>query len=160
MPRHSISIALVWLAFACGGGETTPDEEPIAPADEGDDVAMADSVEEPAAEPANDDPAFESGGTRCMHVSPEGELLSCEEISMAGKDEASAVANCRMLGGNLEPSACPTENAVGRCQAMDGPDLEPVYPIRITHYESSLVPDAAKSAELCGQLQGTVISLP
>ncbi len=74
--------------------------------------------------------------------------------------EASAVANCRMLGGNLEPGDCPTENVVGRCQAMDGPELEPVYPIRITHYESTQVPDAAKSAELCEMLSGTVISLP
>jgi len=149
------------LALACGGSEpAAADPEPLASTGSNDPVEVEPVTEEPAAPPTPDDPAFESGDVRCLHVAPEGELLSCEEISMAGKDEPSAVANCRMLGGNLEPGACPTENVVGRCQTMDGPDLEPVYPIRITHYESTQVPDAAKSAELCEMLNGTVISLP
>ncbi len=152
------------FVVACSGATSPPVESTSSTsAPEADQPVNAEpraETEEREQVPAAATLDFDSGNMRCMHVAPEGELLSCEEISQDGVDEASARANCRMLSSELEVGTCPTDTMVGRCLAMDGPDLEPRYPIMITHYVSTLVPSAERSAELCGMLNGTVVPAP
>ncbi|MCA9612034.1 MAG: hypothetical protein R3B99_05335 [Polyangiales bacterium] len=151
------------LIVACGGTETSSTSSP-----ENDDESSGAMTEatSPAAAPSPSgptpaaEPAFVHGGLRCMHVTPEGELASCEEISEAGNDAPSAEENCAMLGARLEPGACPTAERVGRCHAMDGPELRPVYPIRISYYRSTLVADAARAQRICADLDGTFVPEP
>lgn len=119
--------------------------------------ACSDPPEEVTITPEPESTAFDASGLRCLYIAPEGELLSCEEISVAGIDQKSARENCALLNGRLERAECPTEGVVGRCLAMDGPDLEPVYAIRITHYRSSLVPSSERSRQLCADLNGTFV---
>lgn len=91
---------------------------------------------------------------RCLYA-PDGQLLSCEEISEAGAAEPSAVENCAMLGATLERGVCPTDAHIGQCLAMDGPDLTPVYPVRIHYYRSAEVPTVEVANRLCTELAGT-----
>jgi hypothetical protein len=94
-----------------------------------------------------------------MHA-PDGELLSCEEISEAGADQPSAIANCAMLGARLERGICPPVARLGQCLAMDGPDLAPIYPIRIHYYRSPEVPTVDVARRLCAELSGAFTPEP
>ncbi|MDQ3033818.1 MAG: hypothetical protein M3Y87_15485 [Myxococcota bacterium] len=123
----SAVLALVLVLGACAGSSDTPSASGATPTAERTTETPAEPTNEPATAAA---PAFVSGGVRCLHVSPEGELLSCEEISAAGTEQPSATENCAMLSGQLERGECPSENVVGRCLAMDGPDLVTLTRVR------------------------------
>ncbi|MCB9602323.1 MAG: hypothetical protein H6724_11780 [Sandaracinus sp.] len=152
--------AWLLLVVACGGAES-PSTSSTEDEGESSGAMTEPTTHTPEPTPTTPtEPAFVHGGLRCMHVTPEGELASCEEISEAGNDAPSAEENCAMLGARLEPGACPTAERVGRCHAMDGPELRPVYPIRISYYRSTLVADAARAMRICADLDGTFVPEP
>ena len=148
MTRHGIVLAALGFAFGCGSGSDAEGPEP----------ATSSGQEVPAQSTAQI-PPFASGQQRCLYA-PDGELASCEEVSVDGAGRSTPRENCAQMGGQFAEGTCPTERRLALCDTTDGVGMQGgEYALRVHYYESALVPTAARAGELCGMLSGTFTPL-